>query len=67
MKLKSIRYPKTTQEKRKTEALLKELEIEPLPIRVRRSRIGRNLPDEREDVNRETLRCWKEYRKTQYR
>jgi hypothetical protein len=67
MKINSLRYPQTMQEKRKTEALLRELEVEPLPIRIRRSRVGHNLPDEREDVSRETLRSWKSYRTTQYR
>jgi hypothetical protein len=67
MKINSLRYPQTMQEKRKTEALLRELEVEPLPIRIRRSRIGHNLPDEREDISRETLRSWKSYRTTQYR
>lgn len=67
MKINYLRYPRTRQEKCQTEALLKELEIEPLPIRVRRSRVGHNLPDDREDVSRETLRSWKAYRKTQYK
>jgi len=67
MKIKTLRYPKTMQERKQTEALITELQIEPLPIRVRRSRIGRNLPDSWEDVSRETLKSWKKYRKTQYR
>jgi len=65
MKIAHLRHPKTIQEKRQTEALLLEMAIEPLPIRVRRARVGHNLPDDREDVSRETLRSWKAYRKTQ--
>ena len=67
MKIATLRYPKTLQERKQTEALIRELDIEPMPIKVRRSRIGHNLPDEREDVNKQLVRSWKSYRKTQYR
>ena len=62
-----MRHPKTTQEKRITEAHLKDPVCRFIGVKIRRARVGHNLPEAWDDVFKDTLRSWKMYRDTQYK
>jgi hypothetical protein len=56
-----LRYPKTTQERRRWFADLEE------GVRLRRSRAPMSIPTAWDDIGRHAQRSWKEQRRTKWR
>jgi hypothetical protein len=66
MRINWLRYPKTLQEKAVNNITILDEDIQAHRIRIRRSRIGYNLPDVYDDRPKSMKRSWKAYRQTQY-
>lgn len=58
-----LRYPRTTQERRRWYADINEVPLR----RARCPRNNRNLPSSWADIVRHTQRCWKEQRRLKWR
>jgi hypothetical protein len=64
-----LRFPKTTQEKRANGKRCANgiEEYGDYKVRVRAKRSWKQLPDAWDDMFTRTTKCWKKFRKTQYR
>jgi hypothetical protein len=67
MRINWIRSPKTTPEIRHNAAIEADIDMLNLGVTVRPRRRAKNLPTNWEDAPKETGRCWKRYRRTQYK
>ncbi len=63
-----LRNPKTTNERRANEVALQDKILTYVGVRIRRARLGHNLPCSFDDLPRSLPeRSWKSYRQTQYK